>query len=130
MTNSVEIKVAKEGEAMLAEQIGETNATSNKGVHFNLKKVLYVPELRGNLMSVRKMASFVLWKRSCLEEERQVVGNWISSKQPVRTRAVARRSESQSLRGSYRKPLASSTRAYRPTRIGDHGPERNAESYG
>lgn len=50
MANRVEIKVAKEGEAMLAEEIGEINVTSNKGVHFNLKKILYAAKQRENLV--------------------------------------------------------------------------------
>lgn len=41
---------------MIAEQIGDIEATSNKGVLFNIKIVLYVAELRENLMSGKKMA--------------------------------------------------------------------------
>nr|XP_029723648.1 uncharacterized protein LOC115264232 [Aedes albopictus] len=55
MTSEVDIQVAKKGEVMVAKQIGQINATSNKAVLFNIKDVLYVPELRGNLMSVKKL---------------------------------------------------------------------------
>lgn len=41
---------------MVARTIGKIDATSNKGVLFNMKDVLFVPDLRENLMSVKMLA--------------------------------------------------------------------------
>lgn len=54
----ISIRVAKEGQCMMATKIGNISAVSkNRGEDYplTLKDVLYIPELRRNLLSIKKM---------------------------------------------------------------------------
>ena len=49
------IDVAKNGESLVAKESGVINGMSNHGVLMSAENVLYVPTLRENLMSVKKL---------------------------------------------------------------------------
>lgn len=51
----IEIQVAKDGEALVAKFTGTIAGSSNKNTPLTMKDVLYIPELRDNLMSVKKL---------------------------------------------------------------------------
>ncbi|KXJ69949.1 hypothetical protein RP20_CCG025350 [Aedes albopictus] len=51
----VHIDVAKSGESLVAKESGVVSGMSNRGVMMHAKDVLYVPSLRDNLMSVKKL---------------------------------------------------------------------------
>lgn len=55
LTTPAEINVAKDCESITASHIGEIQAVSNKCVEIFMKDVLYAPDLRDNLLSVRKI---------------------------------------------------------------------------
>lgn len=111
---------------MLAEQIGEINAVSNKGVQCNFKNVLYVPELRENFISVRKMADAgidvlfsgsvaVLKKNGKLLSTGHLRGGLYELELSLEEAKV---NHCELAIGN----MASSPRENRPTWIGDHGP--------
>lgn len=50
------IDVAKDGVSIVGKYEGEVLGFSKEGVRFELKNVIFVPELRGNLLSVKKMS--------------------------------------------------------------------------
>jgi len=51
----VKINIAKEDQCLVAKKSGRIQGNSNKGVDLIMKDVLFVPELRDNLLSVRKI---------------------------------------------------------------------------
>lgn len=53
----VEINVAKNNESIIATHYFEINGISNNGVPLNMMDVLYVPDIRHNLLSVRKLTN-------------------------------------------------------------------------
>lgn len=53
----VEISVAKNKEFITAKECGEIKGLSNKDVVVTMKNVLYAPDLRDNLLSVRKLTN-------------------------------------------------------------------------
>lgn len=53
----IEINVAKDKQSLLAKRCGKIQGLSNAGVELAMKDVLYIPELRDNLLSVRKLTS-------------------------------------------------------------------------
>lgn len=53
----VVINVAKDGEDLIAKEEGVINGYSNHAVPLNVQKVLYVADLRDNLLSVKKLAA-------------------------------------------------------------------------
>lgn len=57
LKTNILINVAKEDQSLIAKYAGKIIGTSDKGVDLNMKDVLYCPELRDNLLSVRKLTS-------------------------------------------------------------------------
>jgi len=55
LKNPVFINVAKDNQSLIAGYSGQISGTSDEGVQLLMKDVLYVPELRDNLLSVRKL---------------------------------------------------------------------------
>lgn len=56
LSSPVIINVAKDGETLEARKKGVIEGVSNRGVQMKINDVLYIPDLRDNLMSVKKLA--------------------------------------------------------------------------
>lgn len=55
LDNPVEINIAKDNVSELAKSCGDINCTTECGYEIQMKNVLFAPDLRENLMSVRKL---------------------------------------------------------------------------
>lgn len=55
LQSPIVINVAKDNASLVADYSGKINGFSNKGVELFMKDVLYVPDLRDHLLSVRKL---------------------------------------------------------------------------
>lgn len=73
---NVVINVAKDGAGLVAKKEGVINGMSNRGVPINMRKVLYVSDLRDNLLSAKKLAATgvgFLKKEAVLKKDEEII---------------------------------------------------------